>query len=131
GREAYVVSEPSGAATFFPVNVHPTDKATYTFTVTAPADQVVVANGLLAGEPEYGDGVRTWTYEARDLMASYLVQVAIGDFELVDAGRLGDTVIRHAFHRSLADQARVATERTVEMIDVLDDVFGPYPFEAY
>lgn len=131
GREAYVVSEPSGAATFFPVNDHPTDKATYTFTVTAPADQVVVANGLLAGEPEDGDGVRTWTYEARDLMASYLVQVAIGDFELVDAGRVGDTVIRHAFHRSLADQARVATERTVEMIDVLDDVFGPYPFEAY
>jgi len=131
GREAFVVAEPSGAATFFPVNDHPTDKATYTFTVTAPEDQVVVANGLLAGDPVPGDGVRTWTYEARDLMASYLVQVAIGDYELVDAGRVGDTVIRHAFHRKVADRARVATARTVEMIDVLDDVFGPYPFEAY
>ena len=51
GREAFVVSEPSGAQTFFPVSDHPTDKATYTIRVTAPEDQTVAANGLLvAGE---------------------------------------------------------------------------------
>jgi len=131
GREAFVVNEPAGAATFFPVNDHPSDKATYTFEITAPADQVVAANGLLAGERDEGDGTRTWTYEAGDPMASYLVQIAIGDYELVDAGAVGGVVLRHAFHRSLAATARRATERTAEMIDVLDDVFGPYPFEAY
>lgn len=131
GREAYVVSEPAGAATFYPVNDHPTDKATYTLEVTAPEDQVVAASGLLAGEPVPGAGTRRWTYEAADPMASYLLQIVIGDYELVDAGRFGDTTIRHAFHRSLTDAARVSTERTAEMIDVLDDVYGPYPFEAY
>ena len=64
-------------------------------------------------------------------MASYLVQIAIGDYELVDAGKVGDVTIRHAFHRSLADQAAVAAETTAEMIDLLDDIYGPYPFEAY
>jgi aminopeptidase N len=132
GREAYVVSEPAGAATFYPVNDHPTDKATYTLVVTAPEDQVVAASGLLDGEPTTGDGTRTWTYEARDPMASYLLQVVIGDYELVDGGTTpGGTVIRHAFHRSLAEEARVATERTAEMIGVLEEVYGPYPFEAY
>lgn len=132
GREAYVVSEPAGAATFFPVNDHPTDKATYTLEVTAPEDQVVAASGLLAGEPAAGSGTRTWTYEASDPMASYLLQVVIGDYELVDGGTTPDgVVIRHAFHRSIAAEARVATERTAEMIDVLDDVYGPFPFEAY
>jgi aminopeptidase N len=131
GREAFVVSEPAGAATFFPVNDHPTDKATYTFEVTAPEDQVVAANGILIGEEELGLGQKVWTYESRDPMASYLVQIAIGDYELVDGGRAGDVVIRHAFHRSVADAAAATTSRTVEMIDVLDDVFGPYPFEAY
>ncbi len=132
GREAYVVSEPAGAATFFPVNDHPTDKATYTLEVTAPADQTVAASGLLVGAPTPGDGTRTWTYEARDPMASYLLQVVIGDYELVDGGTTPDgVVIRHAFHRSIAEEARVATERTVEMIDLLDDVYGPFPFEAY
>ena len=39
-------------------------------------------------------------------MASYLVQIAIGDYELVDAGKVGDVTVRHAFHRSLADAGR-------------------------
>lgn len=133
GREAFVVSEPVGAASFIPVNDHPSDKATYTFTIQAPPDQVVAANGLLVGPPQSVDegGARVWTYEARDPMASYLVQIAIGDYELVDAGRFGDVTIRHAFHRSVADRAGATTERTIEMMDLLDDVFGPYPFEVY
>ena len=64
-------------------------------------------------------------------MASYLVQIAIGDYELVDGGTFAGVTIRHAFHRSVADAARTATARTVEMMDLLDDLWGPYPFEAY
>jgi aminopeptidase N len=131
GREAFVASEPSGAQTFFPVSDHPTDKATYTIRVTAPEDQTVAANGLLVSENDTGHGTRSWTYEASDPMASYLVQIAIGDYELVDAGKVGEVTIRHAFHRSVADQAAVAVDRTADMITLLDDIFGPYPFEAY
>ena len=131
GREAFVVSEPSGAATFFPVNDHPTDKATYTIIVTAPEDQVVAASGLLVAEEDGGDGTRTWTYEASDLMASYLLQIAIGDYELIDGGEVNGVVVRHAFHRSLVGQATDATARTVEMFELLEELYGPYPFEAY
>jgi aminopeptidase N len=131
GREAFVVSEPSGAETFFPVNDHPTDKATYTFRVTAPEDQTVAANGILAGEADTGHGTRSWTYEATDPMASYLVQIVIGDYELVDAGKVGDVRIRHALHRSLGDRAHRSVQGTSDMITLLDDVYGPYPFEAY
>jgi aminopeptidase N len=131
GREAYVVSEPTGASTFYPVNDHPTDKATYTLRVTAPEDQTVAANGLLVADHDTGHGTRSWTYEAGDPMASYLVQIAIGDYELVDAGEVEGVVVRHALHRSFGADARVAVERTGAMIQLLDDVYGPYPFEAY
>ena len=131
GREAYVVSEPTGAATFFPVNDHPTDKATYTFRVTVPDGQVAAANGLLQEQLDAGARRTTWVWAARDPMASYLVQVAIGDYELVDGGTFGAVTIRHVLHRSFADAARTTVARTAEMIDVLDDVYGPYPFEAY
>jgi aminopeptidase N len=130
GREAFVVSEPSGAQTFFPVSDHPSDKATYTIRVTAPEDQTVAANGLLVSENDTGHGTRSWTYEARDPMASYLVQVAIGDFELIDAGTVGGVPVRHALHRSLGDAARRYVEPTADMITMLTEVFGPYPFEA-
>jgi len=131
GRSAFVLSEPAGAATFFPVNDHPSDKATYTIEVTAPADQVVVANGLLVGEPISVGADRRWTYSARDPMASYLVQIAIGDFELIDGGTIGDVQIRHAFARGAVTAVTTAASRTNEMIDVLDDIYGPFPFETY
>ncbi len=131
GRESFVVSEPSGAQTFFPANDHPTDKATYTLRVTAPEDQTVIANGLLASDDDTGHGTHSWTYEVRDPMATYLVQIAIGDYELVDAGRVGDVTIRHGLHRTLLDRARQTVEGTADMLTLLDDVFGPYPFEAY
>ena len=38
-------ASPAGRQTFFPANDHPSDKATYTFRITAPSDQVAVANG--------------------------------------------------------------------------------------
>jgi aminopeptidase N len=130
GREVYVVAEPSGAATFFPVNDHPSDKATYRFQVTAPDDQVVVANGLLV-ETVPGDGVATWVYEASDPMASYLVQLAIGDLVLIDDEPVGGTVVRHAVHRSIEAEARAAIAGTSEHLRALTELFGPYPFEAY
>jgi aminopeptidase N len=131
GREAFVVSEPSGAQTFFPVNDHPTDKATYTLRITAPEDQTVIANGLLASDSDTGHGTHAWIYEVRDPMASYLVQIAIGDFVLVDAGRVGNVTIRHGLHRTLLEQATETVDGTAEMLTLLDDVYGPYPFEAY
>jgi aminopeptidase N len=133
GDEAWVVSEPSGAATFFPANDHPSDKATFTFQVEAPADQTVAANGLLVGPPEFAEegGARVWTYEMTDPMATYLAQVAIGDFELVDGGTVGGVTIRHALHRSFLEEATATVADTAAMLDVLDDVWGPYPFAAY
>jgi aminopeptidase N len=134
GREAFVVSEPSGAETFFPSNDHPSDKATYTFHVTAPDDETVAANGLLQGkvpDAAAGGGATTWTYAARDPIASYLVQLAIGDFELVDGGTVDGVVVRHALQRSTAAAARVAVSRTGEMLQFLETVWGPFPFEAY
>jgi aminopeptidase N len=131
GREAFVVSEPSGAQTFFPANDHPTDKATYTFRLTTPSDQAAVANGRRVGEEPHPDGTTTWTYELAEPMATYLAQVGIGDLELVDAGVVEGVAIRHALHRSYLDEAQRTVSRTGEMIQALDDVWGPFPFATY
>jgi aminopeptidase N len=132
GREAFVASEPAGAATFFPGNDHPSDKATYSFHITAPADQVVATNGEPVGTRNRGDGTVTWDSRARDPMATYLVQVAIGQYEVVDGGTSAAGVpIRHVLHRDLAAPARDTVSRTAQMMDVMAGVWGPYPFEAY
>ena len=65
-------------------------------------------------------------------MASYLVQVAIGDFGWSTAAPAG-RVCRSATSSTAPTrtEATAALARTAEMIDVLDDVWGPYPFEVY
>ena len=48
GKDAsFVVSEPDAASSWYPVNDHPRDKATYTFRVTVPKPYMAVANGIL------------------------------------------------------------------------------------
>lgn len=91
----------------------------------------MVTNGLLVGTPSAHDGQRTWTYPARDPMARYLVQIAIGDYEVVDAGTEQRVRIRHVFHRSLGAPVKALTARTAEMIDVLAGIYRPFPFDAY
>ena len=78
---AVIVGEPHGAATWFPANDHPTDKASFTFHWTVPEGLEAVANGVLEGQTT-SDGWTTWTWDAVDPMATYLATVSIGELEI-------------------------------------------------
>jgi len=127
GDEVYVAFEPNGAATLFPVNDHPSDKASYTFRVTVPEGLEVAANGLLR-EQVPGDGGTTWVYDAPDLMASYLVQLVIADLEFVESTGPDGLPVRLAIDSDVGGVAQGPLGRTAEIIDAYDDLFGPYPF---
>ncbi|MBM3123492.1 MAG: M1 family metallopeptidase, partial [Chloroflexi bacterium] len=64
---SFVLSEPDGSASFYPVNDHPLDKATYTFRVTVPRPFEVAANGVLTETIEEEDST-TFVFEMRDPM---------------------------------------------------------------
>jgi Peptidase family M1 domain/Peptidase M1 N-terminal domain/Immune inhibitor A peptidase M6 len=78
---ALVVGEPHVAATWYPVNDHPSDKASYTFEITVPAGLEAVANGVLKDQ-RTKRGWTTWTWAAKEPMASYLTTATIGEFDL-------------------------------------------------
>ncbi len=126
----YVVSEPAGAESWYPVNDHPCDKATYTFRVTAPKPYTVAANGQLQDTHDNGLTTTT-TWATRDPIASYLVTVDIGDFVQQTERGPGGLPIRNLFPRSLVAQATQAFAPIPDMIAFFSSRFGPYPFEAY
>jgi hypothetical protein len=76
-----IVGEPHVAATWFPANDHPTDKAAFTFRVSVPAGLEVVANGRLVGKKTRG-GATTWTWDAKEPMATYLATANVGEFDI-------------------------------------------------
>ncbi len=127
---SFVLSEPDGAANFYPVNDHPLDKASYTFRVTVPKPFEVVANGVLAETIDHGD-TTTFVWEAHDPMASYLTTVDISEFEVeTDKGPNG-IPIRNYYAFGLEEAIRKPFARQAEMLALYSQIFGPYPFEVY
>ena len=135
---ALVVGQPDVAATWFPVNDHPSDTAAYTLRITAPQGLEVIANGLLADQ-RTSSGKTTWTWQADEPMASYLVTMSIGRFQVhsatVDKIRYWDAIDPDLFTVpsdtpgvSEGAVASASLAREPEIIKFLANQFGPYPF---
>lgn len=127
---AMVVSQPDGAATWFPTSDHPTDKATYDFAVTVPDGLVAVANGVLTDETT-ADGWTTWEWDAPDPMAAYLATASVGNYELRFSESPSGVPIIDAVDADLPASASANLALTGAMMDFYEDLFGPYPFVAY
>ena len=132
GGSSFVLSEPEGAATWFPANDHPSDKALFRFEITTPGGVDAAANGLLVSQEPTGAGGTRWVYESAHPMAPYLATVAIGGLTFEDAAPGPDGLpIRNVYDDDIAPGAAATMARQGEMVDFFDGLFGPYPFEAY
>ena len=127
---SFVTSEPRGASLWYPVNDHPKDKATYSFSITVPEPYVVATNGELM-EVVNDNGMLTYESVLNDLTASYLVTVHTGDLILDETREEGQVPIRNYFAGANFSQARPIFEDTSEMITFYEGVIGEYPFEVY
>ena len=132
GDGAAVSGEPEGAATWFPVNDHPIDKATYTFRVTVPDGLGVIANGLPVGAPRRATpGWTTHVWQTFTPMASYLATVDIGHWNVQQRRTTTGLPIIDAVDPKWAGplvDGSLAQEP--EMIDFLSSQFGRYPVES-
>ena len=128
----FTLSEPSGSMSWFPSNNHPTDKATYDIRITVPEGLTAASNGLLMDETT-SDGRTTFTWQMDDPMATYLAAVYIGDFERIDHGPLYEDgpVWRDYVPAGAPPEVAQALSVTPDVIAFLEDLLGPYPFDAY
>ena len=67
--------------TWFPANNHPTDKASYDFTLTVPKGRTAVANGVLLGQ-RTAHGRTTFRWRQSEPMAAYLATATVGTFKV-------------------------------------------------
>lgn len=130
-RDGFVaLGEPSGSSSWYPVNEHPLDKATYTFELTVADPLVAVANGTLESVTQ-ADGRSTYTWQMDDLMASYLAVLSVGDYTLSESTSADGVPLRNYFPTRLATSGEEAFVNQGEMIDYFSSIFGSYPFEEY
>jgi aminopeptidase N len=129
----WTLSEPYGARDWWPCKDHPSDKAdSVDIRVTCAAGLRVGSNGRLAGVTQHGGGTATTVWKERHPIATYLVSIAVSDFEeFTDWWRYAPTdsmpVINYVLRENL-DAARGPLGLSVEMLDVFSRLFGRYPF---
>jgi hypothetical protein len=83
-----VIGEPHVAASWFPVNDHPSDKATYAVDITVPRGLQAVSNGALVGTHTSGSHT-TYRWRETEPMASYLATATTGHFAITSYRRDG------------------------------------------
>ena len=131
---AMVASESDGSATWFPVNDHPTDKATYEFEITVPRGYTAVANGTLEDVERRGRWV-TWEWDAPDPMAAYLATATVGNFEMVTSTAPNGVPVLDFLDEDLTPANRATSEASLaltgEMMEFFEDRYGDYPFVSY
>jgi aminopeptidase N len=127
---SWVLNEPDGARAWLPSNDTPSDKATWHFELTVAAGLTAVANGHLGGEQPAGDAT-TWIWDEAVPMATYMVQLLIGDYSILDGGTAGTTTLTNVALRGDVDRMRRYFDRTAEQIAYFEGLFGPFPFDHY
>jgi aminopeptidase N len=125
-----VLSEPDGAESWYPVNDHPLDKATYRFEITVPQPWVVAATGNLLGTVSEGNKVR-YIWEMDKPMASYLASVDIDHYIMQESMGPDNIMIRNYIPQDVDPTLTSNLDRLPEMIAYFSDLFGPYPFNEY
>ncbi|MDQ0382130.1 aminopeptidase N [Amycolatopsis thermophila] len=123
---ALVASQPTGAPSWFPCNDRPGDKATYRVALTTASAYTVLVTGDLVAR-RAGGSATTWVFQRREPTAPYLMSVQIGRYESLELGP-GQRI---AVPRRLRDAAAHDFGRQPEMLRVLGEWFGPYPFGEY
>jgi aminopeptidase N len=123
-----VFSEPNGSPSWFPCNDHPSDKATYSFTVTVPGRYRAIANGLL-DSIQHRHGSTTFAWHEPQPMATYLATVTIGHFRIspsVIDGLPAWTAIAPGQGR----RSRRSLRKLPRIISLYGARFGAYPFTS-
>ncbi len=123
-----VLSEPSAMFAWSPVNDHPSDKATFSFHLNAPSKEQAITNGVLISRVENNDGTATSNYRIDTPTSTYFVVLAIGEFKLVDQGKVGKVRVRHYLSPRTSNVMRSAVLETPKIISFLEDKLGAYPF---
>lgn len=125
-----VISEPNGAASWFPVNDHPRDKATYRFEITVPKPWVVASTGTLRDTID--NGTQTlYVWEMDKPMASYLASLNVDKYIVETKSGSGGVTIRNYLKSDISDESKKTIDAIPEMMEYFSRIFGAYPFDEY
>jgi len=119
---------PNRSHHWIPCFDHPAAKATVSFSITAPANDLVVANGKLDRVENSSSTMRTWTYTEAVPIPPYCMIIAVGDFVRVEPSL--ETVLL-AYYVPGPDEAYALQgfAPANPSLKFFSETIAPYPYE--
>lgn len=126
-RALFTQFENSDARRFLPSWDEPGIKATYTLSVTLPANEMPVSNMPVEAEKPLPGGQKTVLFKTTPKMSSYLLFYGQGDFERISR-KVDGVDVGVIFKRGDGAKATFALEAACEILPFYNSYFGtPYP----
>ncbi|TQK51433.1 peptidase M1-like protein [Streptomyces sp. SLBN-118] len=125
-----MANQADAAHRVFPSNDHPSDKAYFTFRVTAPNEYTVVASGARTAQARTGS-TTTWAYRTQHPMATELAQVSIGRSAVVRRLGPGGLPVRDVVPAADREKLEPWLNKTPAQLEWMEQKVGRYPFETY
>ncbi|MBK7092816.1 MAG: hypothetical protein IPH59_14030 [bacterium] len=128
------LSEPFYARSWWPGKDHPNDKAdSLDFHITYPSELFCASNGTMISDVDNLDGFRTTHWSVRYPIATYLVSVAIAEFDHWRDWALKTETdslpIDYWVYPAVTNIAQQTYPYSVIAMDTLSRIFGEYPFK--
>jgi aminopeptidase N len=122
--------QPNWAHRFLPSNDHPSDKASFDIRFDVPAGEVAVANGVKVAQWTAG-GRSHFVYVQRQPMATELVQLAVGDYDITNRGVQSGVFIRDVTSKPITARIAPLLDVTGAQMGWMQQRVGRYPFDLY
>jgi aminopeptidase N len=125
---AFAAGEPHSASSWFPVNDHPRDKATFALSARVPDGWSVISNGV--EEPPVAEGGwTTYRWVEPNRVATYLTTIGIDKWTFERSELADGTPVVNAYAPGTEDKKAVQA-RMPQILDFLVAEYGPYPQSA-
>jgi aminopeptidase N len=108
---------------------HPSAKATVTFSITAPAQNEVVANGKLDRVESSPGMMRTWTYTEAVPIPAYCMIIAAGDFAFLKEPSQQVTPLSYYVPQPDRAAAILGFGAANPALKFFSELVAPYPYE--
>ena len=114
---------------WIPMYDEPNDKMITETIITFDKNYRVISNGKKISERENRDGTKTWFYAMNKPHSSYLLMLAIGDYEVKNIKSKSGVPIQLWYYPDQADRVGPTYQRTADALDFLEKEIGiPYPW---
>ena len=120
---------PNNARNYLPVVDHPSDKATCSFDVTAPATYRIIANGKLLNETNLSNNRRLTRWQENTPIPTKVMVIGAARFAVDEVGSVNGVPVQSWLYPNDSQKGFIDYRPAKEILQYFIEKIGPYSYE--